>query len=91
MAERIYTNVVGLKKASESFVFCFEDEDSEAVIAAFARFATNPELNFSWADAAVLIRRVASLQESAGLGSETSRFSRQSSFEERKQWGKDSE
>jgi len=62
MAQRIYTNVVALQKAGESFVFCYEDEDSEAVIKTLARFAANPDINFGWSDAAVLIQKVVSIQ-----------------------------
>ena len=59
MAVRVFRdNCVGLRKGSEIFVFFYDDTDSDAVVAAIARFATNPELNFEWSDAAELIRNV---------------------------------
>jgi hypothetical protein len=81
MAQRIYTNVVALQKADETFVFCFEDDDCEAAIKTLARFAADPDINFSSSDAAVLIQQIASMN-SVGHSSGISRLRRQSPFEE---------
>ena len=53
------SNVVALRKNGETFVFFYDDEDAEATIRTLAQFAADPDLNFSWHDAAVLSRDVA--------------------------------
>src|SRR5260370_14670247 len=53
------SNVVALRKMGETFVFFYDDEDAEATIRTLAQFAADPDLNFSWHDAAVLSRDVA--------------------------------
>ena len=53
------SNVVALRKQGETFVFFYDDVDAEAAIRTMAQFAADPELNFSWHDAAVLSRDVA--------------------------------
>jgi hypothetical protein len=53
------SNVVALRKKGETFVFFYDDEDAESAIRTMARFAGDPQLNFSWHDAAVLSRDVA--------------------------------
>ncbi len=52
------SNVVALRKQGETFVFFYDDEDAGAAIRTLAQFAADPELNFSWHDAAVLSRDV---------------------------------
>lgn len=50
--------VLALAKGVERYVFVFHSEYRAEVIRILARFASNPELNFSWYDAAVLTQRV---------------------------------
>lgn len=52
-------NFIALKKADESYLFFYDDEDAEGVVRVMARFAANPDLSFTWHDAAVLGRDVA--------------------------------
>jgi hypothetical protein len=47
-------NVVALVKGDERYVFLYDDEGRDEALRALARHAANPELNFSWYDAAVL-------------------------------------
>ena len=47
-------NVIALGKGGERYVFLYDDESHEDALRAIARHAANPELNFSWYDAAVL-------------------------------------
>jgi len=47
-------NVIALVKGGERYVFLYDDESHEDALRAIARHAANPELNFSWYDAAVL-------------------------------------
>ena len=51
-------NVIALVKGEERYVFLFDDDSREAAIRALGRHAANPELNFSWYDAAVLAQKV---------------------------------
>lgn len=51
-------NVVALVKGGERYVFLYDDESREETLRAMARQAANPELSFSWYDAAVLAQKV---------------------------------
>jgi hypothetical protein len=51
-------NVVALVKGDERYVFLYDDEGRDEALRALARHAANPELNFSWYDAAVLGQKV---------------------------------
>lgn len=51
-------NFLGLIKGQERYLFVFADEHRQDVLRTFGQFAANPELSFSWYDAAVLSRRV---------------------------------
>ena len=50
--------VLALVKGPEKYVFLFRDEDRAETIRMFGRFAANPELSFTWWDAAVLSSKV---------------------------------
>jgi hypothetical protein len=51
-------NVIALVKGGERYVFLYDDDSHEDAIKAIARHAANPDLNFSWYDAAVLGEKV---------------------------------
>lgn len=51
-------NVLCLVKGSERYVFLYSDEQRGDCIRTLGKFATNPELSFSWYDAAVLSQRI---------------------------------
>jgi hypothetical protein len=51
-------NVVALVKDSERYIFLYDNESTSTLLQTLGRFAGNPELNFSWYDAAVLSQRV---------------------------------
>ena len=51
-------NVIALVKGGERYVFLYDDESCDQAIEALARHAANPELSFSWYDAAVLGQKV---------------------------------
>lgn len=51
-------NVLALAKGDERFIFIYGDESRQDVLRAIGRWAANPELDFSWYDAAVLSRKV---------------------------------
>jgi hypothetical protein len=47
-----------LAKEGEKYVFKFDRPRQQALLGVFGRFAANPDLNFSWHDAAVLSRKI---------------------------------
>ena len=53
-----WPNVVALIKDGEKYVFAYDDASRKALLGVFGNFAENPELSFSWHDAAVLSRKV---------------------------------
>jgi hypothetical protein len=64
-------NVLALVKGSERYVFLFDDDRRADALRTFGRFASNPDLTFSWYDAAVLSQK---------LRAETQRSERQARF-----------
>lgn len=51
-------NILALVKGCERYVFFFDDENRMETLRQIGRFAANPELSFSWYDAAVLSQKV---------------------------------
>ena len=56
-------NVLALVKDGERYVFLYDEESTSQVLQTLGRYAADPELNFSWYDAAVLSQRVRHLQQ----------------------------
>ena len=51
-------NILALVKYTERYVFLYDDESREELLRTLGRFAKNPELSFTWYDAAVLSQKV---------------------------------
>ena len=51
-------NVIALVKGGERYVFLYDDDSRDQALEALARHAANPDLSFSWYDAAVLGQKV---------------------------------
>jgi hypothetical protein len=51
-------NVLALVKGEQKFLFLFDDKNRDETLRQLARFAANPELDFSWYDAAMLSRKI---------------------------------
>lgn len=49
---------MALLKGEERYIFLYDDDHKADVLRVFGRFAGNPELSFSWADAAVMSQKV---------------------------------
>lgn len=64
-------NVLALVKGSERYVFLYDDSSRAETLRTLGRYASNPELSFTWYDAAVLSQKIR--QESRKFSSE-SRF-----------------
>ena len=51
-------NVLALVKGEERYIFLFDDNRRAEALRTLGKFASNPELSFSWYDAAVLSQRI---------------------------------
>jgi hypothetical protein len=51
-------NVLALVKGEERYIFLFDDDHRSEALRTLGKFASNPELSFSWYDAAVLSQRI---------------------------------
>ncbi len=51
-------NVLALVKGSERYVFLYDDKNRAETLRTLGRYASNPELSFTWYDAAVLSQKV---------------------------------
>lgn len=51
-------NVLALVKGSERYVFLFDDDNRTETLRQIGRFAANPELSFTWYDAAVMSQKI---------------------------------
>ena len=51
-------NVLALVKGSERYVFLYDDSSRAETLRVLGRYASNPELSFTWYDAAVLSQKV---------------------------------
>jgi len=58
-------NVLALVKGGERYIFLYDDAHRAEVLRQFGKFAADPELSFTWYDAAVLSQKVR--QQSPGL------------------------
>jgi hypothetical protein len=65
-------NVLALVKGSERYVFLYEDSNRAETLRVLGRYASNPELSFSWYDAAVLSQKIR--QDSQKIVSKPARF-----------------
>ena len=50
--------LIALAKGNERYVFLYRPDQAVEVRRKFGQFASNPELNFTWCDAAVLSQEV---------------------------------
>ncbi len=51
-------NVLALVKGAERYVFLYDDASRAETLRTLGRYASNPELSFTWYDAAVLSQRI---------------------------------
>lgn len=51
-------NVLALVKGSEKYVFLFDDANRSQALRTLGRYASNPDLSFSWYDAAVMSQKI---------------------------------
>jgi hypothetical protein len=63
-----HVNVLALLKDGERYVFLYDDQSLPQLLQTLGRYAADPELSFSWYDAAVLSQKVRRLQQSGETG-----------------------
>ena len=51
-------NVLALVKGEERYVFLYDDANRAETLRTLGRYASNPELSFTWYDAAVLSQKI---------------------------------
>lgn len=51
-------DVLALVKGNERYIFIYDDNHRAEILRVMGRFASNPELSFTWYDAACLSQRV---------------------------------
>ncbi|MBS0260648.1 MAG: hypothetical protein JSS02_01730 [Planctomycetes bacterium] len=56
-------NVVALVKDGERYIFLYDNESTPALLQTLGKFASNPELSFTWHDAAILSQKVRKLND----------------------------
>lgn len=60
-------NVLALVKGQERYVFLYDDESRAEALRILGRYASNPELSFTWYDAAVLSQKIRQESQKATL------------------------
>ncbi len=58
-------NMLALVKGEEKYVFLFDDKNRSETLRQLGRYASDPELSFTWYDAAVLSQKVRKLRQEA--------------------------
>lgn len=56
-------NVLALLKGGERYVFLYDDKSADQLLQTLGKYAADPELNFTWYDAAVLSQRIRKLRD----------------------------
>jgi hypothetical protein len=51
-------NVLALMKGGERYVFLYDDNNRAETLRTLGRYASNPDLSFTWYDAAVLSQKI---------------------------------
>lgn len=51
-------NMLALVKGEEKYVFIFNDKNRAATLRQLGRYASDPDLSFTWYDAAVLSQKI---------------------------------
>ncbi len=51
-------NILALVKGEERYIFLYDDDNRAETLRVLGRYASNPELSFTWYDAAVLSQKI---------------------------------
>ena len=64
-------NVLALVKGEERYIFLYDEAHRAETLRTLGRFASNPELSFTWYDAAVLSQKI---RQTAAADAQNRRF-----------------
>lgn len=64
-ASNSHVNLVALVKDGQRYVFVFDEKSISQLMQTLGRYASDPELNFNWYDAALLSQKIRRLQQEA--------------------------
>jgi hypothetical protein len=56
-------NVLAIVKDGERFIFLYDDRSTPQLLQTLGKYAADPELSFTWYDAAVLSQKVRRLKD----------------------------
>lgn len=59
-------NILALTKGQEHYVFLYDDRYRTETLRTFRRFAADPQLSFTWYDAAVLSKKLRDVSPESG-------------------------
>jgi hypothetical protein len=62
-------NVLALVKGDEQYLFLFDDSNRVETLRLLGRYAADPDLSFSWYDAAVLSQKIRSTMPASSISS----------------------
>ncbi len=62
-------NVLALVKGNERYIFLYDDASRAEALRVLGRYASNPDLSFTWYDAAVLSQKIRNSTQSASPSS----------------------
>lgn len=61
-------NILAMVRDEHRFIFLYDDDSIDTLLATLSEFAADPELEFTWYDAAVLAQRVRGMLEQLQAG-----------------------
>ena len=67
-------NILALAKGEERYIFLYDDNSRSETLRTLGRYASNPDLSFSWYDAAVMSQKIRKSQQSAPTPCHHNRF-----------------
>lgn len=67
-------NVLALVRDGHRYVFLYDDNSVDMILTTLSDYASDPELDFTWYDAAVMAQRVRALLEQQRLEEESRNF-----------------
>lgn len=61
-------SVVALVRGEEQYIFMFDEASRTETLRMLGRYAADPDLSFTWYDAAILSQRIRELMPAASMG-----------------------
>ncbi|MDR1480769.1 MAG: hypothetical protein LBJ00_17730 [Planctomycetaceae bacterium] len=74
-------NVLALVKGEERYVFLYNDTSRSETLRTLGRYASNPELSFTWYDAAVLSQKIRQESQQLKREQQSNDFYNRSSYD----------